>query len=104
MIDVIPNIKPGEAVTSRATYKRIKSMDHKELDSWLVSFYKRGFTDGAEAVEQALAEKHHKDEERLPFEGDAVEWETILETIGSVKGIGPKMLRKIEDAVMEVVG
>lgn len=103
-IEVKPvGIKPGDVITSRESYKRIKGFNHKDLDEWLVGFYKQAFLDGANAVEKALTEEHEKEQELMPFEPEMA-WDDVMDVIRKVKGVGPKMAQAIEEAVMEVVG
>ena len=56
MIDVRANIRPGEQVTSRETWKALRGMDHKAFDAWAARFYETAFRAGAETLEQAQAE------------------------------------------------
>jgi len=112
-------LQPGTFVSTRLTYKRIKSMTHKELDEYLVGFYKQAFLDGAEACEKALErEQARKEAEDAAEEArqaeqaeadrdegtDQRDWDWIMSVIRGVKGVGPELADGIEDAVLRAVG
>lgn len=97
MLEVFVNIKDGESITDRATYKRIKQMDRKDLDCWLINLYKEAFSSGAKAAEEALTKDDSQD-------GDCrVEWDLIIDTIKGVDGVGDALAQKIEEAVLAAV-
>lgn len=42
-----------ENLINRKTYKKVKKMDRKEMEDFLVGIYREGFKDGAESGENA---------------------------------------------------
>ena len=74
-------------VVSREKRRRIQTMSKDELQGYLVALYREGFEDGANAALHGMDDV------------DLVEWDTILEVIGKVKGVGPALLQRIDEAV-----
>jgi hypothetical protein len=72
----------GEAVLTRDNWKRLQHMSREEMQRYLVAYYRTAFEDGANAV--ATIE---------------VPWDRILEVISNVKGVGPALLQRIDEAV-----
>lgn len=66
-----------------ATYQRIKSLDFSEMNDWLERFYRAAYTDGTNSVKVADA-------------GD------VVKEIAKVKGIGPKRIKAIEEAIENI--
>lgn len=67
-----------------ATRKRIKAMNNKELDQFITSVYNRGYADGG------------LDASGMPIS-------EILDRVGQVHGIGPYMLSKVNEAIIDAV-
>lgn len=72
----------GEAVLTRDNWKRLQHMSREEMQRYLVAYYRTAFEDGANAV--ATVE---------------IPWEKILDVISNVKGVGPALLQRIDEAV-----
>lgn len=80
---------------TREKAREIKRMSVDEINRWAVGVYGAGFRNGVEAVQEAM------EEEAAETEEVSVEWEDVLEVIGRVKGIGPKMLKAIDEKLRE---
>ena len=65
---------------STDTFRRIKAMDFEHLNRWVESFYMSAYQAGIEATPGA-------------------DVEACLEAIGKVRGIGPKRLKAIREAL-----
>lgn len=78
---------------TREKAREIKRMSVDEINRWAVGVYGAGFRNGLEAVQEAMEEE--------AAEEVSVEWEDVLEVIGRVKGIGPKMLAAIDEKLRE---
>lgn len=89
-----------DIVVNRQKRREIQSMTKDELQRYLISVYRYGFESGAEAIEKHLAEKAKIDTED-DTEEISIGWEDVLEVIATVKGIGPKMIRAIDDKLKE---
>lgn len=63
-----------------STFRTIKAMDYSEMNDWLKRYYQAAYEDGIEAVPGA----------------DITD---VLKAIGEVKGIGPKRLAAIKEAL-----
>lgn len=63
-----------------STFRAIKGMDFSEMNDWLKRYYQAAYEDGIEAVPGA----------------DITD---VLKAIGEVKGIGPKRLAAIKEAL-----
>lgn len=70
---------------NRKQYKRVKKMDRQEMDNFVRSIYRSGFSDGSEAGNKA------------DFK---IELVTVLK---NTKGIGPKLFKRIMDTHKEMV-
>jgi hypothetical protein len=63
-----------------ALFQKIKSLDFSEMNDWLARYYQAAYQDGIDAVPGA----------------DITD---VLKAIGEVKGIGPKRLAAIKEAL-----
>lgn len=72
----------GEALLSRDNWKRLQHMSREEMQRYLVAYYRTAFEDGANAVSSI-----------------EVPWEEIMDVIRSVKGVGPALAERIDQAV-----
>ncbi|MBQ6232827.1 MAG: hypothetical protein IJJ80_04910 [Clostridia bacterium] len=92
----------AELKVTREKRRGIQSMTQEQLQRYLVYLYRQGFEAGADAIQQHLEMIHEQaEEEALPFEDVQVAWEDVLAVIAQVKGIGPKMLEKIDSKLKE---
>lgn len=66
-----------ENLINRKTYKKVKKMDRKEMEDFLVGIYREGFKDGAESGENA---------------DFRIKLSKLLE---ETKGVGPKLYDRI---------
>lgn len=73
-------------VLDRTTYKRIKSMDRKQMEVCLTNIYNSGISDAAEAGSTA----------------GSVSIDDIKTAISGIKGIGEARLNDIMDAVAKL--
>lgn len=72
----------GQYALSRDHWKRIQHMRREEMERYLVEYYRTAFEDGANAVSSI-----------------EVPWEAIMDVIRSVKGVGPALAERIDEAV-----
>lgn len=77
----------NENLLTREQFRRLKAYDKKQMERHIASVYKSGFEDGYDAAENK------------PSDEVKVSWEDVLKRIGEVKGVGPVLLHKIDDAV-----
>ena len=66
-----------------STYKRIKAFDFSEMNAWIERLYRAAFNDGIESVKITDADD-------------------VIKEISNVKGIGPKRLAAIKEAMERV--
>lgn len=88
-----------ELVISREKRRSIQKMSASELTTYLVSVYRGGFEDGAEAMAQQMemtGQLQDPDEVKK-------DWEDVLTLIGEVKGVGAKLLKAIDEHVKEAM-
>ena len=84
-----------ELVVNRETRRRIQQMTTKELGAYLIRVYRRGFEDGADAIDQAMRQEEEECEEVQ------ADWSDVLRIISEVKGIGPKLTQAIDNRFKE---
>ena len=84
---------------TREKRRDIQHMTREQLQRYLVTLYRAGFEAGADAIQRHLAALSHADDESA--EEVSVSWEDVLNVIADVKGIGPKMLKKIDEKLRE---
>lgn len=91
----------SELTINRDKRRAIQGMSRAELQRYIVNIYRRGFEDGAEAVQKRL--ETEKDFRQIGRETEVVtvEWSDVLEAIAEIKGIGPKMLQEIDEKLRE---
>ena len=91
----------SELTINRDKRRAIQGMSRDELQRYIVNIYRRGFEDGAEAVQKRL--EAEKDFRQIGSETEevTVEWSDVLEAIAEIKGIGPKMLQEIDAKLRE---
>ena len=104
--DIIEKTLDGWQMFNREQMRRIKQMDRGQLERFVLSFYKSGFSDCLEQVrkrvqEEAAAKHSNPDDE---YEEVKADWEDVLRMIGEVEGIGPKLLQKIDNRFREEMG
>lgn len=86
----------------REKRRSIQNMNRDELQRYLVAIFREGFDAGADAIQKHLEIIHEQaEDEALPFEEVQVAWDDVLNVIAQVKGIGPKMLEKIDSKLKE---
>lgn len=72
-----------DKLINRSTYKRVKKMDRKEMESFLAKLYREGFQAGVEA-------------------GDNADFKIKLsKVLNKTKGIGTVMYNRIMESVKE---
>lgn len=87
---------------TREKRREIQKMSREELQRWVVNLYKVAFEDGIKEIERRFEIKFVEEaEDELPFAETTIEWEDVMRTIAEVKGIGPKILAKIDKKVKE---
>lgn len=69
---------------NRETYKKIKKMDHKEMESYLVNIQTLAYNQGISDITQSLADK-------------------IVKGLESTKGIGEKRMADIIDNINRAI-
>ena len=84
---------------TREKRRDIQHMTREQLQRYLVYLYRAGFEAGADAIQKHLAALSHADDEGV--EEVSVSWDDVLFVIADVKGIGPKMLQKIDEKLRE---
>ena len=87
----------SELVINRDKRRTIQKMSAPEMTTYLVGVYRSGFEDGAEGMAQQMqvtGQVQDPDEIKR-------DWEDILSLIGEVKGVGPKLLKAIDEHVRE---
>lgn len=72
--------KAKKYMINRTKYKEIKKFDHAQMESFIQDIYKSGYMDGRDSV-------------------PGVELENVLKVLTEVKGIGPKAMQRIREAV-----
>ena len=89
-------------VLDRATYKRIKAMDRKQMEVCLTNIYNSGINDAknGEVDEEASAVNAQVAEAAPASSG--VTPDAIREAISGVKGIGEARLNDIMEAVSKL--
>lgn len=90
-------------VLDRATYKRIKAMDRKQMEVCLTNIYNSGVNDAksGELDEEASA-VNVQVAETAPASTSGVTPDAIREAISGVKGIGEARLNDIMEAVSKL--
>ena len=78
-----------EKVLDRATYRRFKQVDRQDMAVVLARIYHSGKVDGAKEMQKAI-------EEEAP---EQVNWDSIMEVISKVKGVGATLADRINAAV-----
>lgn len=63
-----------------ALFQKIKSLDFSEMNDWLARYYQAAYQDGVDGT-------------------PGTDIEDALKAIGEVKGIGPKRLQAIKEAL-----
>ena len=76
-------------VITREKRREIQKMSREELQRWVINLYKVAFEDGIKEIERRF---------EIKFVEEA---EDEIRTIAEVKGIGPKILAKIDKKVKE---
>ena len=92
-----------ELVVNRAKKRAIQQMTTKELAAYLVRIYRLGFEDGADAIDQAMRDEaaaRHVDHD-LEYEEVKADWDDVLRIISEVKGVGPKLVKAIDERLKE---
>ena len=88
-----------ELKVTREKRRQIQSFSRQELATYLGRLYKKGYEDGANAVQDEV------NEEINSLQGDdeevAVEWEDVLKVIGQVQGVSDKLLAEIDSKLKE---
>lgn len=79
----------GEPEFNRETYKRVKKYDRQQFSNFCLDIYRLGRADERKEAEAATQE----------VAPDPVDLEGLLNTISQVKGIGPRTLAGIREAV-----
>lgn len=72
--------KAKKYMINRTKYKEIKKFDHAQMESFMQDIYKSGYMDGRDSA-------------------PGVELEDVLKVLTEVKGIGPKVMQGIREAV-----
>lgn len=88
----------SELSVTREKRRAIQKMSREELQRYLVGIFRAGFNNGADAIQRHLATKAEEEEET---EEVSIGWEDVLEVIATVKGIGPKTIRAIDERLKE---
>ena len=91
-------VAAGVLVT-RERRREIQHMTREQLQRYLVYLYRAGFEAGADAIQKHLVALSHADDENV--DEVSVSWDDVLGVIADVKGIGPKMLQKIDEKLRE---
>lgn len=91
---------------NRGQRRAIQQMSIMELKKYLVTIYRRGFEDGADAMDQAVrmeaAAKHSEPEGE--YDEVKADWDDVLRLISEVKGIGKKLTEAIDQKMREAMG
>ena len=88
-----------ELKVTREKRRQIQSFSRQELATYLGRLYKKGFEDGANAVQDEVNEEINSikgDDEEV-----SVEWEDVLKVIGEVQGVSEKLLADIDSKLKE---
>lgn len=92
-----------ELTINREKRRRIQGYSRQEMQTFLVTLYRKAFEDGLNALENELAKKAEIEPEDDTDEVQ-IEWEDVLETIGSVRGVTDELLARIGDKMTERFG
>lgn len=87
-------------VITREKRRDLQKMSREELQRWVINLYKVAFEDGIKEIERRFEIKFVEEDE-LPFAETTIYWEDVMATIAEVKGVGPKILAKIDKKVKE---
>lgn len=85
MSDINRHKKGAMPEVTREIYKNVKKYDRQQFSAFCTDLYTYGFEDGRDSV-------------------PGIEVNDIYEVIASVKGIGPKKLAEIKEAVENAFG
>ena len=89
-------------IMTREKRREIQKMNRDDLQRYLIRLYKLGFEDGMDALQAMLEEKAEEAEGyTVPFEEITLDWEDVLSVIARVRGIGPRLLQKIDEKLKE---
>lgn len=90
----------SDLIVNRQKRRVIQSMTKEELQKYLVRIYRFGFEDGADAIKKYL-EKEADVSADDDLEEISISWESVLSVIAEVKGVGPTILKAIDDNLKE---
>lgn len=76
-------MKETPNLINRKQYKAIKKYDRNEMETFLANIYRQGFSDGAEAGENADFKIK------------------LVEVLQATKGVGEKTIKKVLDTLRE---
>lgn len=89
-------------IMTREKRREIQKMNRDDLQRYLIRLYKLDFEDGMDALQAMLEQKAEEaEEDTLPFEAVTLDWEDVLSVIAKVRGIGPRLLQKIDEKLRE---
>lgn len=77
--------RPMKYRTTRDQFKAVKRYDHAQFDQFCTLMYEQGYEDGKKSVK-------------------GIEFDALMETIGTVKGIGESRMTKIKELEAEKYG
>lgn len=85
----------------REKWRRLKNASREDFLRYIVMVYKEGFQAGCDAITDRIkadhVESYDPDTEEVQ-----IDWQDILDLIGEVKGIGPKLKTAIDEKLREV--
>ena len=86
---------------TREKWRRLKNASKEDMLRYILVVYKEGFQAGCDAVTDRIKAEHVE-----AFDPDTeevqIDWQDILDLIGEVKGIGPKLKTAIDEKLREV--
>lgn len=94
-------LQSGGLNLSREKWRRLKSFSRDDFLRYIVEIYKEGFQAGCDAVTDRIKVEHVESYDPETEEVQ-IDWQDILDLIGEVKGIGPKLKTAIDEKLREV--
>ena len=94
-------LNSGELNLSREKWRKLKNFSREDFLRYIVSIYRDGFQAGCDAITEKIkadrVEAYDPETEEVQ-----IDWQDILDLIGEVKGIGPKLKAAIDEKMKEV--
>ena len=91
-------------VASYADFKRLKSLSFNDFNRWVITLYQQGYEDGQEELKDEIKKQQeviNSKYAKLKEESNCFTEDSLREVLKGIKGIGPKRIEQIIDAVFD---